>query len=103
MPRQPPVATRRERRSAEEQRSRILAAARVEFVKSGFAGTKMRDIAAAADINDALLYRYFESKAHLFDAAVYAPLEETVAHSFVPADDAEDVRDVAQRFIEELL
>lgn len=63
----------------------------------------MREIAAAADINDALLYRHFESKAQLFDEAVYTPLEQTVAHSFAPASSEEDIKDVAGRFLEELL
>jgi TetR/AcrR family transcriptional regulator len=94
---------RRPRRSADEQRKTILAAAREQFIKSGFAGTKMREIAAAADINDALLYRHFESKAQLFDHAICGPLAETVAHAFAPASGEEDVKALSQRFMGELL
>jgi len=63
----------------------------------------MRDIAAAADVNDALLYRYFKSKAHLFDVAVSGPLDEAVAHTFVTASGEDDVRAVAERFFPEVM
>lgn len=46
---------------------RIKEVARKLFQEKGFAGTKTRDIAAAADINLALLNYYFRSKKKLFD------------------------------------
>jgi AcrR family transcriptional regulator len=96
-------SARRPRRTGEQQRAQILQAARAEFVKSGFAGTKMREIAAVADVNDALLYRHFKSKSQLFDAAVFGPLEDAVKHTFASATAEGDVRDVSLRFITELL
>jgi AcrR family transcriptional regulator len=67
-------AVRRPRRPAAERRRQILDAARTLFAERGFHATTTRDLAAAADINDALLYRYFPDKqailAALMDEAV---------------------------------
>lgn len=50
--------------SAEEK---IKQAARLVFIKKGFAATRTRDIAAEAGVNLALLNYYFKSKQKLFD------------------------------------
>ena len=47
--------------------NKIKEAARKVFQEKGFAATKTRDIAAAADINLALVNYYFRSKKKLFD------------------------------------
>ena len=57
-----PSAVRRPRRPAAERQQQILAAARTLFAERGYHATTTRDLAAAADINDALLYRYFPDK-----------------------------------------
>ena len=49
-----------------DTRTRILAAALSEFAANGFAGARTQRIAAAADVNKALLYYYFESKEKLY-------------------------------------
>lgn len=67
------------RLSAVERREQIVAAARSVFEQSGFDGARTRDLAAAAGVNEALLYRHFGSKEELFEAAVAAPLETAVA------------------------
>lgn len=46
---------------------RILAAAKMIFIKKGLAGARMQDIADEAGINKALLHYYFRSKDKLFD------------------------------------
>lgn len=61
----------------------------------------MRDVAAAADVNDALLYRHFESKAQLFDEAVSNPLDEMVSHTFTPVAGEGEMRATAERFFTE--
>lgn len=53
-------------------RDRILAAARAEFSRRGYAGTTLRHIASVADCEVALLAHHFGSKADLFFAAVVA-------------------------------
>lgn len=80
----------RKRLTSEERRAQIVAAARAVFVESGRAGARTRDIAAAAGVNEALLYRHFRSKEHLFEEAVVVELEaglaRLVAESGQPPD-----------------
>jgi TetR/AcrR family transcriptional regulator len=53
-----------------ETRGRILDAALREFSANGLAGARTEQIAAAAGVNKALLYYYFESKEKLYTAAL---------------------------------
>jgi TetR/AcrR family transcriptional regulator len=53
-----------------ETRTRILEAAVREFSEHGLAGARTEQIAAAAGVNKALLYYYFESKERLYSAAL---------------------------------
>ena len=53
-----------------ETRQRILDAAAREFAANGLAGARTEAIAAAAGVNKALLYYYFESKEKLYQAAL---------------------------------
>ena len=53
-----------------EARDRILDAALTEFAAHGLAGARTERIAAAAGVNKALLYYYFESKEKLYVAAL---------------------------------
>jgi AcrR family transcriptional regulator len=53
--------------------ARILAAARDEFAEQGWAGTTLRAVARAADVDPALVYHYFGSKEGLLDAATNPP------------------------------
>jgi len=46
---------------------RLKEAARTVFTRKGYAATKVRDIAAEADINLALVNYYFRSKEKLFE------------------------------------
>jgi AcrR family transcriptional regulator len=71
----PPPSERRPRKSSAARRADVLAAARRLFAERGFHATSTRDLAEAADINDALLYRYFPGK----DAILAALVDEAVA------------------------
>jgi len=53
--------------------ARIVAAARQEFAQHGWAGTTIRAVARAADVDPALVYHYFGSKEGLLDAATNPP------------------------------
>ncbi|WP_244307472.1 TetR family transcriptional regulator [Mycobacterium ostraviense] len=53
--------------------ARILTAAREEFAEHGWAGTAIRAVARAADVDPALIYHYFGSKEGLLDAATSPP------------------------------
>src|SRR5262245_48717054 len=52
------------------QRARILATALTLMSAQGFAGTSMRNLATACELNVATLYHYFPSKADLLRALV---------------------------------
>ncbi|WP_179475041.1 TetR/AcrR family transcriptional regulator [Mycolicibacterium vinylchloridicum] len=53
--------------------ARILDAARGEFAEHGSAGTTIRAVARAAEVDPALVYHYFGSKEGLLDAATNPP------------------------------
>ena len=53
-----------------DTRQRILDAAAREFAANGLAGARTEAIAAAAGVNKALLYYYFDSKDALYQAAL---------------------------------
>ncbi len=48
--------------------TKILKSARKSFLKKGFAGTSINDIAADADIHKSLIYHHFGSKENLWRA-----------------------------------
>ena len=53
-------------RSAEATRERIMAAAKSEFARLGFAGARVDEIAEKAQANKRMIYHYFGSKERLF-------------------------------------
>jgi AcrR family transcriptional regulator len=61
--------------------SKILAAARVVFARDGYAGARMSDVAAEAELSMGGLYRYFDNKTSLFEALVGDIHEELYAAS----------------------
>jgi AcrR family transcriptional regulator len=86
------TAARRPRRPAAERRTQILQAARTLFAEHGYHATTTRDLAAAADINDALIYRYFPDKQAILTAltdqaiAVFQALPKPPEHVPLPLD-----------------
>ncbi len=74
----PPAAAPRRRMTASARREQLLETAREVFLRRGYGETTVRDISDAAEVNVALLYRHFQSKEELFDAAVAQPLEEAL-------------------------
>jgi AcrR family transcriptional regulator len=54
------------RLDSDERRRTIVAAAVPLFAQKGFAGTTTRELAEAANISEALLFRHFPSKKHLY-------------------------------------
>jgi TetR/AcrR family transcriptional regulator len=74
-----PGTSSQKRMSADERREHIENAARRVFIAQGLKGSRIRDIAAEAGINEALLYRHFASKEELFTATIVEPLREVVA------------------------
>ncbi len=58
-----------------DTRGQILDAARTEFARSGFGGTTIRAVAAAAAVDPALVHHYFGSKQQLFEAVIDPPAD----------------------------
>ena len=68
-----------EQASNQSARERILEAAVREFADLGFEGVRMEHVAARAQCNKALPYRYFKDKKGLFDAALKRVFERRSA------------------------
>jgi AcrR family transcriptional regulator len=67
--------------------ARVLTAARASFATRGYAGTTLRDVAAAARVDRALVSYYFSTKAGLLAAAVEPPdgfIEDAMRASSAP-------------------
>lgn len=71
-----PRPARRAPRSTQENISRIVTAATVEFARHGFAGATTAAIARNADVTETQLFRYFDSKSKLFHETIFKPLDE---------------------------
>jgi AcrR family transcriptional regulator len=59
---------------AAERRKSIIAAAQQVFARANLQGARTRDIARAAEVNQATLFEHFDSKQALFHEAVVRPL-----------------------------
>jgi AcrR family transcriptional regulator len=69
------------RKGTSGTRERILTAARSHFGSSGFDGATIRNIAAVAGVDPALIPHYFGSKEGVFKAAVEFPVDPS---EFIP-------------------
>src|SRR5262245_51627031 len=54
--------------SSEERRTAIIKAVRQAFAEKGFHGTTTRELAEAAEVSEALLFKHFPNKEALFSA-----------------------------------
>ena len=62
----------------EEQRERILEAAKAIFAHKGFSETKMSEIAAAANVSYGLAYHYFANKEAIFSTLLQYALQGAI-------------------------
>ncbi|GAM31432.1 transcriptional regulator, TetR family [Acinetobacter calcoaceticus] len=62
-----------------EKRARILQAAKAIFLKSGYHGTSMNQIAQEASVTKLTVYNHFQDKANLFICAITETCEETLS------------------------
>ncbi|MDZ4695927.1 MAG: helix-turn-helix domain-containing protein [Deltaproteobacteria bacterium] len=69
------------RMDAAERRTAIVQAAMPLFARQGLSGVTTREIASAAGVSEALLYRHFDSKEALFEASQSICLEESHANA----------------------
>jgi TetR/AcrR family transcriptional regulator, mexJK operon transcriptional repressor len=92
-----------ERRSARKRRA-ILEAATTAFLRNGYPGTSMDEIAALAGVSKQTVYKHFTDKEHLFSQIVTATVDEIADpnHDEVlklrdTGDLERDLRDFARR------
>lgn len=99
---EPAAAPRRKYLPAEERRRQIILAAQEVFARTNLQGARTRDIAKAADVNQATLFEHFASKEAIFHAAVVNPLIEAMqgmyerARAYQAAATTEDLLQLAQ-------
>lgn len=72
------TAKRRAYLPAAERKKSIIAAAQQVFAQQNLKGARTRDIAKAAEVNQATIFEHFESKEALFQEAVVHPLLEAM-------------------------
>ncbi len=64
------------RLSAEDRRQQIIRAAIALFAQKGFEGTTTREIALAAGVSEALIFRHFPTKQDLYAAIIDSKMKE---------------------------
>lgn len=106
MVREQGISPRRKRRSSEEVADRIIEAAAEEFELAGYSGATTAAIARRAEVTEAQIFRFYQSKQDLFRAAIFTPLNRHFAEFHarnvaVPGDEG-SMREMARRYICEL-
>ncbi|WP_446041882.1 TetR family transcriptional regulator [Streptomyces sp. SID1121] len=72
---------------ADKTRRKLLDAATNEFAAHGIAGARVERIVSAAEVNSALLYRYFGSKLKLFEAVLTRLTDEVAGAVPIASED----------------
>lgn len=70
--------------SGEISRKEILDAAIKVFVKKGFSGTRVQEIADEANMNKGMIFYYFKSKELLYQEVFIVILQKTLVKQFKP-------------------
>jgi AcrR family transcriptional regulator len=84
----------------QDTREAILSAARDAFAERGFDAASIRTIAAAAEVDPALVHHYFGTKDQLFLAAMQVPIDP---NKVIPAVLAGGLVGVGERLVRTLL
>lgn len=80
--------------------SRILEASKQVFIRKGFEGARMQEIANEAGINKALLHYYFRSKQKLFEAVFQEALAAMIPQINEIIESEASIFEKIQRFVE---
>ena len=81
--------------------NRVFEVTATLFVRHGYAGTKTKEIAEAAGVNEATLFRRYGSKAMLIGAAIDHQWREVPLAGLEPSDDVEaDLVTIVEAYLE---
>lgn len=98
--------SQRTRRSSQEVRSLILAAATELFAEKGFDGTTTREVAERAGVRETTMFRIYATKERLYDEAVLRPFSgflETFTETWMNAEvPGGEPQEVLEQFVREL-
>lgn len=76
---------RRKRMKSDQRRRQLIDVAVELFSKKGFGGTTTREIANAAHVNEAIIFRHFETKDGLYTAILDQRARETLSEEALEA------------------
>lgn len=93
----------RQRLACSERREQILEEAARLFAINGLDGTSMRDVAKACKVNEALLYKHFESKQDLYHEVIIGIQKEIDESWRKLADDSPNGQAAVKAVIKSLL
>lgn len=99
-PSEPPAARTR---NAAETRRRLLDAAEVEFAQKGFAGARLRDVAATAGVQQALIHHYFGDKGGLYRAVLDRAIADTAEGSWRILEQQREMLPTIEAFVDMLV
>lgn len=99
-PSEPPPARTR---NAAETKRRLLDAAEVEFAQKGFAGARLRDVAAVAGVQQALIHHYFADKGGLYRAVLDRAIAETAEGSWRILEQDQSLLPTIEAFVDMLV
>lgn len=91
------------RLSAKERRQQLIRVAVDLFSRKGFNGTTTREIAAAAGVTEAIIFRHFETKEHLYTAIIDQRLDSPDAAEWISELRSAMDRDDDQAVIRQLI
>ncbi|MCK4396737.1 TetR/AcrR family transcriptional regulator [candidate division WOR-3 bacterium] len=67
---------KRKRMSGEERKKRIINASMKIFSKKGFQGTKTKEIAKAAGVSEAMIFKYFKTKNDIYNSIISSKVKD---------------------------
>lgn len=89
--------------SSEDRRRQLIRAAVDLFARQGFEGTTTRQIAAAAGVNEALIFRHFATKVDLYTAILDYKFREEGAEEWLAELRAHSARRDDRAFVTSLI
>jgi AcrR family transcriptional regulator len=93
------MAKKKNVNTSELTQKKILTSARQLFVKKGFEGTSISEIAEKAGINQSLIYHHFKNKEHLWKEVKVEIFAKTAPENFTIPTAPQDLR----TFLEEII